>query len=37
MENGNKKARKAIKALCKAPAEILITVVSAVIAKRLSD
>ncbi|WP_296022451.1 hypothetical protein [uncultured Treponema sp.] len=35
MENGNKKARKVIEALCKALAEILITVVSAVIAEAI--
>ncbi|WP_298739727.1 hypothetical protein [uncultured Treponema sp.] len=35
MENGNKKARKVLAALCKALAEILITVVSAVIAEAI--
>lgn len=33
MENGNKKACKALAALCRAFAEILITVISAVIAE----
>lgn len=35
MENGNKKARKVKKALCKALAEILITAISAVIAEAI--
>ena len=35
MENDNKKARKVLAALCKALAEILITVVSAVIAEAI--
>lgn len=35
MENGDKKARKVIQTLCKALAEILITVISAVIAEAI--